>query len=68
MTVLFVTHSIVEAAYLAERAVVFSPRPARVVLDRAIDLPRDRAGAIRAEPAFARVSRVLYDALEKGGA
>jgi NitT/TauT family transport system ATP-binding protein len=68
MTVLFVTHSIVEAAYLAERAVVFSPRPARVVLDVRVDLPRDRAGALRTEPSFARAARVLYDALEREGA
>ena len=66
MTVLFVTHSITEAAYLAERAVVFSPRPARVVLDRKIALPRERAGALRTETSFARESRALYDALSKG--
>ena len=42
MTILFVTHSITEAAYLADRAVVFSPRPARVVADHRLDLPRER--------------------------
>ncbi|MFT3765846.1 MAG: ABC transporter ATP-binding protein [Minicystis sp.] len=67
MTVLFVTHSITEAAYLAERAVVFSPRPARIVADRRLDLPRDRSGPLRTEASFARESRILYDALEKGG-
>lgn len=68
MTVLFVTHSMTEAAYLAERAVVFSPRPARVVVDRRIDLPRDRDASTRADPAFARETRALYEALERGGA
>jgi NitT/TauT family transport system ATP-binding protein len=68
MTVLFVTHSITEAAYLAERAVVFAPRPARIVLDHRVDLPRARSGVTRTEPAFSRESRVLFDALEKGGA
>jgi NitT/TauT family transport system ATP-binding protein len=68
MTVLFVTHSITEAAYLADRAVVFSPRPARIVADRRLDLPRHRTGPLRTEASFARESRVLYDALEKGEA
>ena len=67
MTVLFVTHSITEAAYLAERAIVFSPRPARVVADHRLDLPRERAGALRTEASFAREARALYDALEQGG-
>ena len=36
-TVLFVTHSIEEAIYLADRIAVITPRPARV--DRIIDVP-----------------------------
>ncbi|XXT15905.1 ATP-binding cassette domain-containing protein [Sorangium sp. So ce429] len=68
MTVLFVTHSITEAAYLAERAVVLSPRPARVVADRALELPEERTAALRTEPAFAREVRALQEALERGGA
>jgi NitT/TauT family transport system ATP-binding protein len=68
MTVLFVTHSITEAAYLAERALVFSPRPARIVADRRVALPRVRDGALRTEPSFAREARALHDALERGGA
>lgn len=68
MTVLFVTHSITEAAYLAERAVVLSPRPARVVADRTLELPRERAPSLRTDPAFAREVRALHEALERGGA
>jgi NitT/TauT family transport system ATP-binding protein len=66
MTVLFVTHSIAEATFLAERAVVLTRRPARVVVDRRIGLPAERPGSLRGEPAFARETRVLYDALEEG--
>jgi NitT/TauT family transport system ATP-binding protein len=66
MTVVFVTHSIAEATFLAERAVVLTRRPARLVLDRRIELPRDRTGAIRGEPEFAREMRLLYEALETG--
>jgi NitT/TauT family transport system ATP-binding protein len=42
-TVIFVTHSLEEAILLATRVIVFSRRPASIVLDRKIDLayPRD---------------------------
>jgi NitT/TauT family transport system ATP-binding protein len=68
LTVLFVTHSVDEAAYLAERAIVFSPRPARIVEDRTLLLPPRRAVALRSEPAFAREAHALRDALARGGA
>jgi NitT/TauT family transport system ATP-binding protein len=68
ITVLFVTHSIAEAAYLAERVVVLSRRPARVVLDHALALPAERTAALRAEPGFARELGVLHEALRRGAA
>jgi NitT/TauT family transport system ATP-binding protein len=68
MTVLFVTHSLSEAAYLAERALVLSRRPARVVLDRTLALPRERTATLRTEADFAREARVLHEALEQGEA
>jgi NitT/TauT family transport system ATP-binding protein len=63
LTVLFVTHSIDEATYLAERAVMLSRRPARVVLDHRFDLPTERDASIRTTTAFATQARVLFDAL-----
>lgn len=66
-TVLFVTHSISEAALLAERAIVFSPRPARVIADVSIDLPVDRDPSIRTTQAFSEVSEELLQALQKAG-
>ncbi len=66
MTVIFVTHSIAEATFLAERAIVLSRRPARVVLERALDLPLRRDAALRADPRFARETGVLQDALRRG--
>ncbi len=68
VTVVFVTHSIVEAAYLAERAIVFTRRPARIVADHRLDLPRERVGSLRTEASFAAQTRVLFDALEQGDA
>ncbi len=65
-TTLFVTHSIVEAAYLANRVIVFSPRPARVLADVVLDLPAARTAALRGEPGFARETRRLLTALEQG--
>jgi NitT/TauT family transport system ATP-binding protein len=68
MTVLFVTHSTTEAAFLANRAVVLTSRPARLVADLPIDLPADRTAPLRATPEFAKTTRAIYEALERGGA
>jgi len=66
MTVLFVTHSIAEAAFLADRAVVLTRRPARVVLEHSLDLPAQRDAALRGDARFAHQTRVLYEALRRG--
>jgi NitT/TauT family transport system ATP-binding protein len=68
MTVMFVTHSTSEAAFLADRAVVFSRRPGRIVDDRKLELPPARLGPLRATPEFATETRHLYEALERGEA
>ena len=42
-TVLFVTHSIDEALYLADRVILMSPRPGRIMEEIKIDIPRPRS-------------------------
>ena len=66
ITVVFVTHSIGEAAFLAQRAVVLSRRPARVVLEHTLDLPEKRAPELRTAARFASETGVLYQALRGG--
>ncbi|MEP7051877.1 MAG: ATP-binding cassette domain-containing protein [Pseudomonadota bacterium] len=68
MTVIFVTHALAEAAFLAERALVMSRRPGRIVLDRRLALPEERTLALRTEPGFAAETAILYRALAAHGA
>ncbi len=58
-TVVFVTHSVNEAAILSDRVVVMASGPGRVGVERAIDLPRPRSPEMEDDPAFHEIVRVL---------
>lgn len=62
-TILFVTHSIPEAVFLADRVVIMSPRPGRIAKILDIDLPRPRSVETRATAEFGRYSLEIYDIL-----
>ena len=51
-TVLFITHSIPEAVFLADRVLVMTPRPGRIADDRHIDIPRPRSLDAMSTPEF----------------
>lgn len=51
-TIVFVTHSIAEAVFLSDRAVVMSPRPGRIEAVVDVDLARPREPSTRDVPRF----------------
>ena len=63
-TILFVTHGIQEAVFLADRVVVLSARPARMVKAIEVNLPRPRTIEVKAEKEFGKLCLEIYRLLE----
>jgi NitT/TauT family transport system ATP-binding protein len=63
-TVLFVTHQIDEAVFLADRVLVFARRPGRIRENVAIELPRPRPLAIKRTPQFVRYVDHIWRLIE----
>jgi NitT/TauT family transport system ATP-binding protein len=66
-TVVFVTHNIGEAIFLADRVVVMTSRPGRLARIYDIDLPRPRTIEMTFEPAFIGLIQEIKRTVEAGG-
>jgi NitT/TauT family transport system ATP-binding protein len=64
-TVLFVTHSIEEAAYLSDRVIVMTARPGRTKNILKIDLPRPRDYEMRLTPEFNEIKLRIWEVLKE---
>ena len=62
-TVLFVTHDIDEAVFMASRVVVMSARPGRIKLDRAVALPHPRHYSVKTTAVFSELKAELTEAV-----
>jgi NitT/TauT family transport system ATP-binding protein len=65
-TILFVTHNIGEAIFLADRIVVMTPRPGRLAKIFDVDLPRPRTVAMTLEPSFIALIAEIKSVVERG--
>jgi ABC-type nitrate/sulfonate/bicarbonate transport system ATPase subunit len=61
-TVLFVTHDVEEALYLADRIIVLTERPGRIKAQFAVELPRPRSLETRFSAGFLALKRQVWDA------
>jgi NitT/TauT family transport system ATP-binding protein len=62
-TIVFVTHSLVEAVFLADRIAVFTARPGRIKTILTVDEPHPRAPAFMTSAKLAGLRNTLYDLL-----
>jgi NitT/TauT family transport system ATP-binding protein len=64
-TVIFVTHSIEEAAYLSDRVIVMTARPGTTKMIIKIDLPRPRDYEMRLSPKFNDIKLQIWNSLKE---
>jgi NitT/TauT family transport system ATP-binding protein len=67
-TIIFITHDVDEAVFLADRLVVLKGKPASIGLDVTSDLPRDRDQVRTKEaPEYLKLRHMVYDAVRRTG-
>ncbi|TMF00491.1 MAG: ABC transporter ATP-binding protein [Chloroflexi bacterium] len=64
-TVLFVTHQIDEAVYLADRVVVMTSRPGQVKAVLDVDIPRPRDLSVKRTPRFLELVDAIWKMIEE---
>jgi NitT/TauT family transport system ATP-binding protein len=64
-TVVFITHSLTEAVYLADEVYVMSPRPGRMIDHILVDLPRPRTYEMMATDTFGRMRDRIWQQIRK---
>lgn len=62
-TILFITHDVEEALFLSDKVILLSPRPGRVILELAVDLPRPRTTELLVTPRFNELKAQLLSSL-----
>jgi len=65
-TVVMVTHAIDEALFLADRVLILSSQPGRLIMDIAVSLPRPRSESLRYTPEFLGLARQLRGSIAAG--
>ena len=63
LTVIFVTHSVFESVFLAERVIVMKRRPGRIATEIAVPLPAERAAGLRMSAEFGALCRTVSERL-----
>ncbi|MBK3665875.1 ABC transporter ATP-binding protein [Bradyrhizobium diazoefficiens] len=66
-TIVFVTHDIDEAIVLADRVLIMSAGPGRILRDVAVKLPRPRSNAIMIEPTYLSLKKDCLDVIRAEG-
>ena len=66
-TIVFVTHNVSEAIFIADRVVVMTARPGRLAHIFEIDLPRPRTVEMQFDPEFVGLVQEIKTVVETGG-